>query len=128
MASTPVTLRRHLALEDVMPEINIEELTKPLKDALYVGVGLGVIAFQKGQVRRREIEKQVREQTTDARAQLDERLRLLEGRLAGVEDQFDTVLDQLQDRLPAQAAELVRQARSAAKDARDQLHGRLTAA
>ena len=34
-----------------------EDATKVLKDALYVSVGLGVIAFQKAQVQRVELQK-----------------------------------------------------------------------
>jgi hypothetical protein len=36
-----------------------EDATKLLKDALYVSVGLGVIAFQKAQVQRNELQKVV---------------------------------------------------------------------
>ena len=35
----------------------LEDATKLLKDALYVSVGLGVIAFQKAQVQRNELQK-----------------------------------------------------------------------
>ena len=35
----------------------IQDATKVLKDALYVSVGLGVIAFQKAQVQRNELQK-----------------------------------------------------------------------
>ena len=38
------------------------DLTKPLKDAAYVSVGLGVLAFQKAQVQRRELRQQVTKQ------------------------------------------------------------------
>ena len=36
-----------------------EDASKVLKDALYVSVGLGVIAFQKAQVQRVELQKTV---------------------------------------------------------------------
>lgn len=91
-----------------MPEIT--DITKSLKDALYVTVGLGVIAFQKAQVQRRELAKQ-----------LDGRVKLVEERLEGVEGRFESILDQLEDRLPEQAKEVAKQARQAAKDARGQL-------
>jgi len=35
----------------------LEDATKVLKDALYVSVGLGVIALQKAQVQRQELQK-----------------------------------------------------------------------
>jgi hypothetical protein len=39
----------------------IEDVRRVLKDAVYVGVGLGVIAFQKAQVQRRELERALRD-------------------------------------------------------------------
>lgn len=36
-----------------------EDARKVLQDALYVSVGLGVIAFQKAQVQRNELQKAV---------------------------------------------------------------------
>lgn len=35
----------------------LDGAARTLKDALYVGVGLGVIAFQKAQVQRQELQK-----------------------------------------------------------------------
>ena len=45
----------------------LEDATKVLKDALYVSVGLGVIAFQKAQVQRQELQKAVEERLKPAR-------------------------------------------------------------
>ena len=44
----------------------IEDATKVLKDALYVSVGLGVIAFQKAQVQRNELQKALEERLKSA--------------------------------------------------------------
>lgn len=38
---------------------------KALKDAAYITVGVGVTAFQQGQVRRREVQKKVTEQAKE---------------------------------------------------------------
>ena len=111
-----------------MPEIRkpaavAEDVTKLAKDTLYVTIGLGVIAAQKVQVRRREL----REQLGDPKAQLksitklfEDRVKLVEERLEGVETRFETVLDQLEERLPEQARGVAQQARTAAKEARTQ--------
>jgi len=40
-------------------EITIDDINRTLKDSFYVTVGLGVIAFQKAQVQRQELRKQV---------------------------------------------------------------------
>ena len=111
-----------------MPEIRTpksaaEDLTKLAKDAFYVSIGLAVIAFQKAQVQRQELRKQLSGQVDDAKAQLqsltkrfDDRVKVVEERLEGVETRFESLLDQLEERLPEQA-------REAAKDARTQVRG-----
>jgi hypothetical protein len=40
---------------------------KTLKDAAYITVGVGVTAFQQGQVRRREVQKKLREQAKETK-------------------------------------------------------------
>lgn len=115
-----------------MPELNVNDLTKALKDALYIGVGAGVIALQKVQVQRQELQKQIKPLLGDARNQLDkvtetvtdtveEQVKVLEDRLDSVENQVDDLLDRLEEQLPEQAAEIVKQIRDAAKDAREQV-------
>ena len=41
-----------------MPK-SLDDIAKVLQDAAYVGIGLGVIAFQKAQVQRVELQKTV---------------------------------------------------------------------
>ena len=43
---------------------------KTLKDAAYITVGVGVTAFQQGQVRRREVQKKVTEQAKETSSYL----------------------------------------------------------
>jgi hypothetical protein len=43
-----------------MPK-SLDDIAKALQDAAYVGIGLGVIAFQKAQVQRVELQKTVEE-------------------------------------------------------------------
>jgi ElaB/YqjD/DUF883 family membrane-anchored ribosome-binding protein len=125
-----------------MPEIKTDDVRAFVKDAFYVTVGMGVLAFQRAQVQRQELRKQVESQLGDAREQLqkagktlEDRVKVVEERLEGVEDRFEKLFDQFEDRLPEQAKELVKQAREAAKDAQGQLrtlvnrsNGRRTAA
>jgi hypothetical protein len=40
-----------------MPRLQLDGVTNAVKDAAYVSVGLGVIAFQRLQVRRNELNK-----------------------------------------------------------------------
>ncbi|MCU1453445.1 MAG: hypothetical protein JWN46_1591 [Acidimicrobiales bacterium] len=111
-----------------MADLTLDHLTKSLRDALYVGVGAGVIAFQKLQVQRVELTKQVTTQLEDAKGQFgtmsslfEDRVKLVEERLESVEARLDSLLDEIEGRLPEQAREIVKQAREAAKDARGQV-------
>ncbi|MEY2455581.1 MAG: prefoldin beta subunit [Acidimicrobiaceae bacterium] len=110
-----------------MPELKLDTLAKSAKDALYVTVGLGVIAVQKAQVQRQELNKRLKSQADEAKGSLqhltkvvEDRVKLVEERLEGVETRFEGLLDQLEERLPDQARDLAQQARTAAKDARTQ--------
>jgi len=129
-----------------MPDLSTDDLTKTIKDVLYVGVGLGVIAFQRAQVQRVDLTKQIKAQFGEARDQVekmgggsddlraearrqverladgfDDRVQLVEERLDTIESQFDGLLDQIEEKLPEQARELVKQARDTAKEARSQV-------
>jgi hypothetical protein len=69
----------------------IDDVASAAKDAAYVSVGLGVIAFQRLQVRRNELKKALGSQTDEAMGALEavgtlvgDRLKLLEERLGAV--------------------------------------------
>ena len=116
-----------------------------LQDAAYVGVGFGVITFQRAQVQRQEIKKQLEAQLGDAKVgfsrlsgTVDDRVKVLEERLEGVQGQLETVLadiegnlekalDELSTRLPEPAREALDSARSAAREASTQLRSRVAA-
>ena len=113
----------------------MNDVTKIVKDAAYVTVGLGVIAFQRAQVQRQELKKQLDTQLVDAREAIskltegmDDRRKVVEERVKDLEERFDDIeerieqlLDSVEDRLPEQARDVVKQARETAKDAQDQL-------
>lgn len=69
----------------------IDDVTHAVKDAAYVSVGLSVIAFQRLQVRRNELNKALSAQADEAKGALEvvgalvgERLKLVEERLGAV--------------------------------------------
>jgi hypothetical protein len=71
----------------------IDDVTHAVKDAAYVSVGLGVIAFQRLQVRRNEISRALSGQAEEAKGAVElvgsligERLKLVEERLGAVRD------------------------------------------
>lgn len=111
------------------------DVTKTLRDATYIAIGLGVISFQRAQVRRQELRSQLADQKSaldaraaEARALVSELVKqadsAIEPVLAAVEAQIDAVAD----RLPEQTKSLVAQTRVAGRDARTQFRSRVIAA
>jgi gas vesicle protein len=95
------------------------DVTKTVKDAAYVTVGLGVLAFQRAQVARRDLTKQVETQLTQTSEQVKDLSKKVEGRI-------QPTLAQLEQTVPAQAKDLVKQARTAAEQLQGQVRGRTT--
>ena len=69
----------------------IDDVAHAVKDAAYVSVGLGVIAFQRLQVRRNELNRVLSGQADEAKGALEvvgilvgERLKVVEERLGAV--------------------------------------------
>ena len=87
----------------------MKDFNQTVKDAFYVAVGFGVIAFQKAQVRRHELAELVEAQVTETREQWQKLARDLEHRV-------EPVIDDLEERLPETARDLVRQARATARE------------
>lgn len=75
-----------------MPRTTVDDLTNALKDATYVSVGLGVIAFQRLQVRRNELAKAMSGPTDGARGTLDALGELVGDRVKLVEERLGAVL------------------------------------
>lgn len=126
------------------------DVAKTLKDAAYITIGMGVIVFQKAQVARNDLSKQLEGESAKLQAQVADVLRIVEtqveeargtfkaqllvtqsqlqrlatdldARLAPVAQDVEARLDEIEARLPEQVQALVKQARQATKDAGDQL-------
>ena len=94
-------------------------VTDTIKDAAYVTIGFGVLGFQKAQVRRVELTKQLDEQRSVLEAQLAEGRKSVaalagqvETYVAPVRSQVEQGLDAVEATLPAGVQDLVKQARS----------------
>ena len=109
-----------------------DRLADAAKDVLYISVGASVLAFQRAQVQRVELAKAMELRLTEGRKQLADltkaagttaegRLAQLDDRMAAVEARVDDALEMVQSRLPKPAAELLGQARTAAKTTRTQV-------
>jgi hypothetical protein len=111
---------------------NIDDITDDIgrraRDVFYVGVGLGVLAFQKAQVRRRElsalVERRVGESRTVARS-VEQGLIALDERATAFEAM---VCERIEPALPEAARAVLEQARAAASAARAQVLERLSQA
>lgn len=74
-----------------MSQSPLDDVADAVKDAAYVSVGLGIIAFQRLQVRRAELAKALREPGGEALGALEsvgalvtDRLKMLEERVSAV--------------------------------------------
>ena len=115
------------------------DVTATLKDAAYVTVGLGVLGFQKAQVRRVELQKQLEQQRKVIETQVAEGLaklteasktfqglaRDLDARIEPVREQVGAQIDAVEGYLPEQVRDLVKQARAAARERQTLVRSRL---
>lgn len=108
-----------------MADLTLDDLQRTVRDSIYVSIGLGVIAFQKAQVQRQELKKNLEQNFGGARTNVEDSLKTVEERLTAVEDRIDDVLDDVEARLPEQARTVMAQARAAAKDARSSINALL---
>jgi hypothetical protein len=76
-----------------MPRTPLDDVGDVVKDAAYVTVGLGVIAFQRLQVRRNELNKALSGQATEAKGALDVVSALIGERLKAVEERIGVPFD-----------------------------------
>jgi hypothetical protein len=75
-----------------MARLQLDDVTNAMKEAAYVSVGLGVIAFQRLQVRRNELEKTLTERAGEARTTLEAVGGLVGDRVKVVEERLGAVL------------------------------------
>jgi hypothetical protein len=112
-----------------------DDILGTARDAAYVAVGLGVLAFQRAQVRRQELIKAL----SGTRGDLEGRLggvreeilsgvKFIDGQLEHVLDTIEASIIPVEDRLPEPARDLVRQARTQANEVRQQIRQFLAAA
>ena len=96
------------------------DLKKTVQDAAYVVVGLGVIGFQRAQVRRQELRKQLvaqrqqlETQVDEARTQVQKLVKDVEERVQPLRNEVEQRITTIEELLPEQARGIVQQARKA---------------
>ena len=104
------------------------DIAQALKDAAHAVIGFGVIGWNKTQVRRRELMKelnvqrhQVETQLDGAKEQLATAIRHLDARIEPVRKDIDGQLDKVSERLPEQVRSIVASARKVAHDTEHQV-------
>jgi hypothetical protein len=105
----------------------MSDLRKTVQDAAYVAVGVGVIGFQRAQVRRQELIKQLdtqrqqlETQMGEARNQVQKLVKDFEARLEPFRTEVDQRFTTFEELLPGQARGLVQQMRSLARETQAQ--------
>jgi hypothetical protein len=120
-----------------MPEFKdiTDEITKTARDAAYVVVGLGVLGFQRAQVRRQELQKRLAEPRTqiqgtlgDVRGEVTKRVKDVDDAVEHVIVRIEASLVPIEERLPVPARDLVKQAHAQAREVRQQLRKLITQA
>jgi chaperonin cofactor prefoldin len=108
------------------------EVSRAAQDAAYVAIGLGVLGFQKAQVRRRDLGRQLESlqgrlaalsesSGSDIRTEASRLLKEFDTAVGELMDRLDATLEPVSERLPAGAQAALHQA----QEARDQLRGYL---
>ncbi len=101
----------------------VTDATKMLTGAAHVVIGFGVLGWNKVQVRRRELAKQlsgqrhqVENQLDGAKEQISTAIRNIDARIAPVRSDIESTIDKFSERLPAQARDALTTARTIARD------------
>lgn len=113
-----------------LPGIDADKLAAAVRDAAYLIVGLGVVAVEQTQVRRRQLVKSISDRFGASKTHVESLLSTVEASLARmdervntVDDRVDVVVDKIEGILPGQAGVLLGQARDLTKVARKQVRG-----
>lgn len=115
-----------------LPGVDADKLVDVLRDAAYLTVGIGVLAFQKVQQVRTDVAAQLSNRFGSTNAQVDElKARIeqyfadLDERVSGIEGRIDQAVESIEGKLPEQAGQLLNQVHELGKSARQQVRERV---
>ncbi len=104
------------------------EITQALTDAAHAVIGFGVIGWNKAQVRRRELMKDLNAQRhtvetslDGAKEQIATAIRTLDHKIEPVRHDIEGQLDKVSERLPEQVRDIMQSARRIARDTEHQV-------
>jgi hypothetical protein len=122
-----------------MPDVtnNIGTLSKGVtdlaRDAAYVAVGLGVLAYQRAQVQRVELQKRLSKELPldqrigDVRQGVAKGFQQIDDLAESAAQFVETTLQPIEDKLPASVSQLTIKAREQAREVRIQIRQRVSA-
>jgi hypothetical protein len=122
-----------------MPDVstNISTLSKGVtdlaRDAAYVAVGLGVLAYQRAQVQRVELQKRlhqdlpIEQRIGDVREGVAKGYRQVDDLAESALQFFENTLQPIEERLPASVTQVTSKAREQAREVRIQIRHRVSA-
>ena len=119
-----------------MPEIKdiTQEITKTARDAAYVAVGLGVLSFQRAQVRRQALAKRfadapMTDKLTDLREEFNKVVKDVDSKVEEAISMIESsVVEPVEEWLPEQARDFSKQIRSQVSEARQQIRNKIVSA
>ena len=122
-----------------MPDVttNISTLSKGVtdlaRDAAYVAVGLGVLAYQRAQVQRVELQKrlqqdgQIEHRIGDVRQGVAKGFRQIDDLAESAVQFVESTLQPIEERLPSSVTQVTTKAREQAREVRIQIRQRVSA-
>lgn len=122
-----------------MPDVttNISTLSKGVtdlaRDAAYVAVGLGVLAYQRAQVQRVELQKRLQkdlpidQRIDDVRQGVAKGFRQIDDLAESAVQFVESTLQPIEERLPSSVTQVTTKAREQAREVRIQIRQRVSA-
>ncbi|HEY1444731.1 MAG TPA: hypothetical protein VGF51_07515 [Acidimicrobiales bacterium] len=122
-----------------MPDVttNISALSKGVtdlaRDAAYIAVGLGVLAYQRAQVQRVELQKRLQkdlpidQRIGDVRQGVAKGFRQIDDLAESAVQFVESTLQPIEDRLPTTVTQVTTKAREQAREVRIQIRQRVSA-
>jgi hypothetical protein len=122
-----------------MPDVttNISTLSKGVtdlaRDAAYIAVGLGVLAYQRAQVQRVELQKRLQkdlpldQRIGDVRQGVAKGFKQIDDLTESAVQFVESTLQPIEERLPASVAQVTTKAREQAREVRIQIRQRVSA-
>jgi hypothetical protein len=101
--------------------LTIDDVVKAAHDGFITTVGLGALAYQQAQVRRRELNRQLPRLLHELGEAVDSRLATLSERLCDADDRAENIIGGIEQRLPEPMRSAARQVHIFARDVQAQV-------